>query len=142
MSVPLGDIEQQLCDCVKAQGEHYASALRVADQLAPALSSGHLPEDAIARIHEHLRLAAEIEVEHRELKESWLAAKSQPGPLLREQLDRVQSALETLLPLIGRAEESVLAAKQRLTPQLEIQSRSARMRSAYASAAASAQREE
>ncbi len=136
MSDSLHDIEQQLCTCLQQQGEQYAGALELAEQLGPHLQSGQLPPDAIARIHEHLRIAAEIEALHRAAKEGWLASGGKPGAEMKTLLDALQSSLEKLLPWIGQAEESVQAAKQRLTPQLEIQSRSARMRNAYASAAA------
>ena len=136
-----GAHHHEILVCLQQQDELYRRVLLSAAELQAAMVAGEPTDDCIARIHEGMQQAAEIEDSHRAAKESWLDAGGRPDEVMRLLLDSIQHSLEQLLPVIREAEDRVQQAKDRLSPQLEIQSRGARMRNAYASAAATAEQD-
>lgn len=125
--------EREICDSYRAQCVHYAQALEVARALSPEPPATDGVEDALQQLGKHLNEVAKLDAQVREPLTRWQALGRSPGAALQAAMDAVRTHLEELIPLINLAEQAAQAAKQRLRPRLDAQSRSIRMQAAYRS---------
>lgn len=130
MSRDMDDLEATLCRAYRAEADHYQRALELAETLPAAFDCGQ-SEQEMRRLQQILDEIGGIEHDIRDKREAWHSAGRRPGPALQDALNTLRTLLEELIPLIQVAETRAQQAREQLMPEVDLQSRTRKMREAY-----------
>ena len=110
----------------------YENALTVSTALPAAFDAGTHADGELQQLAEIMSRIGRVEKDLAPLKQQWQATGQRSTPELRISVDRVQKSLVALIASISSAEQHAQAARKKLSPRLNAETISQRMRAAYA----------
>jgi hypothetical protein len=125
------NVDRRLRESLDAQSEYYEQAVKLAEELEVRLRTGASTDELLCELQSILHRVSEIEDNDSQIRSQWRATSAQPSQRLQRATERTRQTLEQLLEIVRVAESAAGAAKDRLTPEMNVRARSFQMRQAY-----------
>lgn len=115
-------------------GEHYQHACTVALQLSSSDGNQRDRDSLLRDLKVSLVAIAMFEDEHIDDRNRLLSAGKSKSAEINRELSRVRKLIETVLQAVSTAESAAVAARSKLTPQLDERTKARQVKAAYEAA--------
>jgi len=135
MTTAQTELDETLLANLNRQDSFYGRALEIAAKLPESFKTGQHRDELLQEFALVSLEISRIDLEMIGAKELYFETGHKPSPRLNQTMANIKSKIEQLIKLIDRSEHIAREVKQRLTPEMDIQTRVQRMRRAYATTA-------
>ncbi len=132
MPTSLNEIQKDLQQGYDGLADQYTQALNITATLPVAFDTGTHADGELQQLADIMAKVGAIERCMTPLKRQWEAAGKPITSELKSTISRVRGMLETLITSVSSAEEHAQDARGKLSPRLQAETISHRMRAAYA----------
>ena len=130
----LHDLEQYLDALYGQQKTLYTELVSITAGFPPDYAPGPQMDRQIGQMHVVMDRIGELDNQLSDLRVNWQELGGKPGPQLKATLDDVEKLMLVAMDKINAAERAAAASKERLAPQVSVESRRRQMTAAYRTA--------
>ena len=120
-------LEDSLCDVYEHQATIYENAFEIGRKLSSALETGGETQILLADLNVQMDRISVLDAQISETRKQWDRLQRKPGQRLTAVIQRLEPMLRELISVIDTAEEVARAARDRLVPELNRESRGQQM---------------